>query len=76
VDDVLQPHGHAVERAPEPSLSRFDVQPPGGLEGAPPVDRHPGLDLLLAGVDAAEAGLYQVDGREPALADRGGGVDD
>src|SRR5262249_20373250 len=47
-----------------------------GLDGSGPVEERPGLDLLVVGIDAAEAGFDEAGGREPALADRGRGVDD
>src|SRR6185295_7475209 len=76
VDDVLEPDRHAVDGAVEAPLARVGVEPAGGREGSLAVDRHPGLDVRLAGVDASETGLDEIRGREPAGANVRGRVQD
>src|SRR5215467_3409443 len=70
--NVLEGHGHAVERAHEAPLARLHVPLNGDASRRVPVEMHPRLERRLHRVDALEAGGEEVGGRQRARADAAG----
>ena len=68
VVDVLEGHGHAVERAHEAPLAGLDIPLHGDARGGIAIEMHPGLEGGLEGVDALEAGGEEVGRRQRARA--------